>query len=127
MSQPTVRVKRSELPPLDPSLKMHGILPRTGRCFTCGMKLKYVGNGRYRNYCSNDCRALRPPKMVLAELHHGKRFRDIALEHLNSGGTLTSLAAMCGVHNQAIYKWIEMWKIRRVTFWTCDREDDDDE
>jgi len=59
----------------------------------------------------------RPPKMALAEQAWDKPFAELALEHLNSGGSLNALADMCGVHRQALYVWLERAGIVRHVEW----------
>jgi len=66
---------------LDASRTKHNILPVTGRCYNCGVQLRYTGKGAKdrKYYCSVDCMRQRPPKMVLAELYWGEPFESLAL------------------------------------------------
>jgi len=103
---------------LDKHRNWHGILPPTDRCYNCGVSIKYLRHRQgVRYYCSMECRLQKPPKMVLAELYWGRSFDELALEHLNNGGSIEALAGMCGVHRQAVLKWLRVRGIHRVTRW----------
>ena len=101
---------------LDKSANKHGILPVTGRCYGCGVKLRYVSQHRKTSkyYCSRNCMFRKPPKMALAELYHSKPFPELAVEHFKRGGTVQALADMCGVHKQALYEWLRRCGIERT-------------
>lgn len=104
---------------LDRTRTKHGILPETGRCYTCGVNLGYVGATKRgaKYYCSLSCMRRRPPKMVLVEMKWGESFASLALNHLNRGGTVQALADMCGVHKQAVTKWLKMLGIEKHVIW----------
>jgi len=104
---------------LDRSRTKHNILPVTGRCYNCGVRLRYTGKGAKdrKYYCSLPCMRQRPPKMVLAELYWGEPFESLALRHLNNGGSVQALADMCGVHKQAVLQWLRVRGIERRVMW----------
>jgi len=104
---------------LDASRTKHNILPVTGRCYNCGVRLRYTGKGAKdrKYYCSLPCMRQRPPKMVLAELYWGEPFESLALRHLNNGGSVQALADMCGVHKQAVLQWLRVRGIERRVMW----------
>jgi len=104
---------------LDRTRQRHGVLEYTGRCRACGRDVseQVRAEGQIRFYCSQECMWRRPPKMVLAEEAWGRSFAELALEHLNRGGTLNSLADMCGVHRQAVYSWLERVGVVRHVEW----------
>lgn len=107
------------IPALDKTRNRHGILPYTGRCYACGKDIRYEAkrNREARYYCCRACMQRKPPKMALAELHWGKPFADLALEHLNNGRSISSLADMCGVHRQALYVWLRAAGLQQRVIW----------
>jgi len=107
---------------LDRTRRKHGVLPATGRCYACNCRLKYIAHTKPSRssslyYCSVRCMRVRPPKLVLAELAWGRPFREMALDHLNGGGTIQALADLCGVHRQAVMQWLRIYGIRKQVVW----------
>lgn len=96
------------------------MLDTTETCLTCGTKLSYIPSKdrrRNRGYCCQDHYYAKPPKLAYLEYEFKKPAREVILDHLNRGLTVTAVAELMGVGKCNFYKWLHKLNIRQVTVW----------
>ena len=87
-------------------------------CATCGRRLKYLPRKDARHnkaYCSRRCYLTCPPKLAAAvAAWDADDPRTLLLTLLNSGRSMHCVAALLGVHRQALLTWMQIYRIARV-------------
>lgn len=87
-------------------------------CATCGRRLKYLArkNARHnKSYCSRHCYRTCPPKLAAAlTAWDATDPAALLLSLLNSGQSMDGVAALLGVHRQALLTWMQIYRIVRV-------------
>jgi DNA invertase Pin-like site-specific DNA recombinase len=89
-------------------------------CLNCGKKLSYLQRKEGRRnggYCSMFCLSVKPQKMAYAEKVYGKQAKELILEMLNNGATVTATAGRLGVNKQALYQWLDKLGIKKKVVW----------
>jgi transposase-like protein len=51
------------------------------------------------------------------EMEYQKPIREVILEMLNSGATMTATADRLGVNKQALYAWLDKLEIKKKVVW----------
>ena len=96
------------------------MVTNTTHCLNCGKKLSLIQRKegrRNRGYCSIYCMGRKPVKMAYAEKEYGKPIKEIILEMLNDGATVTATSGRLGVNKQALYAWMNKLNIKKKVVW----------
>lgn len=97
------------------------MLEQTQTCLNCGKKLRFLPDKdarRNKGYCSKFCLFEKPPKMAYIEKAYGKPVKEVIIEILNSGATITATAERLGVGRVRLWEWLDKLKIKKKVVWS---------
>jgi DNA invertase Pin-like site-specific DNA recombinase len=101
-------------------LEVQQMMADTKQCLSCGKMLGYnqrKEGRRNRGYCSYSHYRALPPKMAYAEKEYGQSAKEVILEILNNGATVTATAERLGIGKSQFYKWMDKFSIKKKVVW----------
>ena len=94
-------------------VEIQEMMNKANVCLNCGKILKYIPKNRNRGFCSYGCYKTKPPKMAYAEKEYGKPIKEVVLEMLNDGATVTAAADRLGIGKPQFYNWMDKLDIKK--------------
>ena len=97
------------------------MLESTQICLNCGTKLKFLpdkNTRRNRGYCSKSCLLGKPPKMAYIEKTYRKPVKEVILDQLNRGASVTATAGLLGLDRVRLHEWLDKLGIKKKVVWS---------